>query len=1044
MKNIHYISAGAGSGKTYTLTEIMAERIADGFCRPDEIMLTTFTVAAANEFREKARHKLIDKGLVEQAAEMSGARIGTIHSVAKSLIDRYWYRLELVPGMKVLSDEERLRHINESLATLASKDELKLFNSVRDCFGIVSNNGNSMQPDRDFWKRHLETIVFLTDNYQELSLDESLEYCRGLYRQVFDDGQVDVTEVLSGVRAYLEEAGRTDGVSAKAESAIRSFLRLELADEFYYHLFKASSVLKALPKKLIGKDPVRHQELCDAVNRCLRQSRYASLLDNYAESIFSLAVKWREYYAEYKRRNALIDYNDMERYMLQLLGDSEVAEEISNTTKLVLVDEFQDCSPMQILIFDRLAEIVKSSVWVGDTKQSIYGFRKSDPEMVDMLVSRFPQVDDHSFREGVSRSSLPKSYRSRERLVRATNAIFEPVFGPGTALQPHNGEENLQEIPPLVHWLVNGDVFEAVADGVEEMINNGVSPGEIAILTRTNSKADAMAAALRNRGIEVASADPDIRDYMEVQLLVALINYAVLHDDFSKAVILALMADCSVEEILDRRLNHIADKGNDPWLASEELFRKIDRVIDRNFQQSISGFVESLIVELDFENMINRWSGREYARRQSHLDSILTMAANYEMQYSQSGVASLGGFAHCLEQGQAPEQPFIKDKRAVSALTYHKSKGLEWEHVIMTELDNNPFSPEPTFFNRQLFNVQMHTMRNDHGGATKRVISICPELFGKSSAPESIADTLRRVLRSDDVIRRTNSEDARLLYVGFTRASRQVITVQKHGKRKDDSQNVPAKPLEWLKRTGIGSDNKIWSNCTENIVEKRFVGEPGTSRNNDKRAVKYERGSAAECQELKYIQPSMLRANAEGRQTQVEIVMNDGARIDIVSGQDVSMSELGTTIHNIMAIYDPVRKDMKERADRIVMRHGLNEIIEPGQVLAAAEKLYAYLQKEYGKAVNVYRERPVRMWYDGRELTGSIDLVWETENGCIVVDYKSFPGSRKSIADSGGEHYAGMYAPQLKSYRKVLEAADITVIDTLIYYVVQGCIVRLS
>lgn len=125
----------------------------------------------------------------------------------------------------------------------------------------------------------------------------------------------------------------------------------------------------------------------------------------------------------------------------------------------------------------------------------------------------------------------------------------------------------------------------------------------------------------------------------------ALLNYAVLHDDFSKAAILALLADCPVDELLERRLDYLADPGDSRWLEEDDLFRKIDRVIDRNRQQSISGFVESLIVELDFENRINRWSGPEAARRRAHLDSVLALAADYETQAAQTGGASLGGFA---------------------------------------------------------------------------------------------------------------------------------------------------------------------------------------------------------------------------------------------------------------------------------------------------------------------------------------------------------------------------------------------------------------
>ena len=202
-----------------------------------------------------------------------------------------------------------------------------------------------------------------------------------------------------------------------------------------------------------------------------------------------------------------------------------------------------------------------------------------------------------------------------------------------------------------------------------------MAPGDIAILARRNDQVDALAGSLRNRGIPVATAETAIGDYLEVQLLVALLNYAVLHDDFSKAAILALLADCPVDELLERRLDYLADPGDSRWLEEDDLFRKIDRVIDRNRQQSISGFVESLIVELDFENRINRWSGPEAARRRAHLDSVLALAADYETQAAQTGGASLGGFARCLEQGQMTERPFEKDPWAVSVLSYHKSMG---------------------------------------------------------------------------------------------------------------------------------------------------------------------------------------------------------------------------------------------------------------------------------------------------------------------------------------------------------------------------------
>ena len=88
MKNVTYINAGAGSGKTFTLTRILADKLSDKetVLRPSQVILTTFTELAAAEFREKARQQILSKGGTDVAAQMDSAVIGTVHSVAFSFI----------------------------------------------------------------------------------------------------------------------------------------------------------------------------------------------------------------------------------------------------------------------------------------------------------------------------------------------------------------------------------------------------------------------------------------------------------------------------------------------------------------------------------------------------------------------------------------------------------------------------------------------------------------------------------------------------------------------------------------------------------------------------------------------------------------------------------------------------------------------------------------------------------------------------------------------------------------------------------------------
>ena len=78
MKNVTYINASAGSGKTYTLTHTLAELISDNKVKPEQVIMTTFTVKAASEMKEEAKKVLYEKGLFEEASRLDQAMIGLV------------------------------------------------------------------------------------------------------------------------------------------------------------------------------------------------------------------------------------------------------------------------------------------------------------------------------------------------------------------------------------------------------------------------------------------------------------------------------------------------------------------------------------------------------------------------------------------------------------------------------------------------------------------------------------------------------------------------------------------------------------------------------------------------------------------------------------------------------------------------------------------------------------------------------------------------------------------------------------------------------
>jgi superfamily I DNA/RNA helicase len=113
-----FISAGAGSGKTYTITTDVAKMVKDHLLNPDQVIMTTFTKAAAQELREKAKKELAKLGLHREAQQMEHALIGTVHSVANTFLTKYWYLLGIMPDAAAMEESELQMYRDHSLRGL--------------------------------------------------------------------------------------------------------------------------------------------------------------------------------------------------------------------------------------------------------------------------------------------------------------------------------------------------------------------------------------------------------------------------------------------------------------------------------------------------------------------------------------------------------------------------------------------------------------------------------------------------------------------------------------------------------------------------------------------------------------------------------------------------------------------------------------------------------------------------------------------------------------------------------------------------------------
>ena len=120
------------------------------------MILTTFTVKAANEFKEKAKAELYKIGKYDEASRLDNALMGTIDSVALTLIQKYWYTIGISPEQGVMDDSAKATYINQSIANIPSDEDLKFFAKFRKAFNVVDNDS---KPKENFWKDHLKDIV---------------------------------------------------------------------------------------------------------------------------------------------------------------------------------------------------------------------------------------------------------------------------------------------------------------------------------------------------------------------------------------------------------------------------------------------------------------------------------------------------------------------------------------------------------------------------------------------------------------------------------------------------------------------------------------------------------------------------------------------------------------------------------------------------------------------------------------------------------------------------------------------------------------------
>ena len=474
-----------------------------------------FTELAASEFRQKAYDALVKAGRYDAVAELESATIGTVHSVALKYVQKYWYLLGLGSRMNVLSEEDKRIFISSTVGTAIGAEERLVLKAFDDTFMKYGYRDDSK------WIDVLTQILDRSQTFRVDSLEESRKHSLEYIDRFFTEEPVEVPEDLIKQVAndYLKFCNSDDEKISYAKAADELEKCIPSLPS-YAGLVKLSSLLKHnVGGKAVRRDIPGFEEAAEILEKALCSSTLKEPVKNCCNTMFNLAIKVDKAFTEFKSSRGLIEFNDMEKYFLQLLDMDVVKEDIRSSMKYVFVDEFQDSNPTQIDIFDKLSELVQQSYWVGDPKQSIYGFRGSVPEVVMEVTSKI-----YAGGNGFTHEDLPYSWRSGENLVDFDSRIALKLFPdsrkyPQPALRhaPGGNPFNLERPVSLWHGM---DIDDGVSLGykiIEVLRTTDLQPRDIAVLISKNEDVIKVAAELRRLGLPVSSPEVYLPEKAETQ-----------------------------------------------------------------------------------------------------------------------------------------------------------------------------------------------------------------------------------------------------------------------------------------------------------------------------------------------------------------------------------------------------------------------------------------------------------------------------------------------------------------------------------------------
>lgn len=513
------VSASAGSGKTAVLVRRVIEKIKRQQLSVEQLLVVTFTEAAASEMKERIQMALQEAINVETDQEMKNhftrqltmlpmANISTLHSFCSKVIQRFFYLIDLDPSYRMLTDETETILLKEDVW-----DELRetFYEENQEIFYRLTENFSNDRSDSGLEDLILAMYEFaraspnpfhwldkLVENYRMNNLADSDLFHDLIRPEILKTLQeinqtyqwmISASQGIEELQKITELAQNEQGLIQQIEQTI---MENKLDDVFtMFENIKFStypSPRKKEVKELYGDVIIECKNYRDQAKQELTKIRemYFNVSPEeqverlqealpIVEELVRVEKRFIEEYSAKKREKGMLDFNDLEHFTLQILQtevDSIKPAEnyYRNRFSEIMVDEYQDINQLQETILRQLSSEEPGNLFmVGDVKQSIYGFRLADPTL---FIEKYHDFADE---DGGRRIILAENFRSRKEVLDFTNLVFTQLMDQTVGQIEYDRQAELVNgftafpeteafAPELLIYQKNGEVPEWIED----------------------------------------------------------------------------------------------------------------------------------------------------------------------------------------------------------------------------------------------------------------------------------------------------------------------------------------------------------------------------------------------------------------------------------------------------------------------------------------------------------------------------------------------------------------------------------------------------